>query len=274
METFQSGFSVRKCHSCGKVRLLGPRAAAKYPLGYYIHNGEEKRFSFDCNMLFNVTCATSADIGQLDFDDLELTKNYILLHEEDRLMNGGIIQINEIISENDIRCVQYQIGKKVGSLDYMSAPVNGDWINCTALNKWSIGTKVSKFSRFKAVTKNVVKVYDIFIERPHEAVCCTPFYDTHQFTVDPDNPNEKIRFGSLQRVRNIHKLLSSMKIIICTECERNLPGVQNIDNIDFNEESFEYGCSLKEMYKHSEVMNIIDMKLDENFGINVLPNNP
>ena len=95
-----------------------------------------------------------------------------------------MVKVNKIISDSDFQYAQYEIVKRFGSLDYMSStsPV-GEWLNCTAAYKWSIGSKVSATGRWKATDNSIIKVYRIAIDNLHEAVCSTPYYDTQRFRV-------------------------------------------------------------------------------------------
>ena len=83
-ETFDNSlFSLRVCLFCEKIRVLGLRAAQKYPLCYYDFQGIHHFINFQCNQLHGAKCASpcedeSCDVKPVSFDGIMLDGTYIL----------------------------------------------------------------------------------------------------------------------------------------------------------------------------------------------------
>ena len=149
-----------------------------------------------------------------------------------------------------------------------------EWLNNSAPGKWRIGHLSLSTGRWKGNVENpVFKLCEVVIEIPHEAKCAQPFHDTHLGDIDHDDSLQEITFGSLVRVRNCHKLLSSLKILFCVKCRRTLPGLEDFDNVSFKiEDGSAFGekyKSIKDIYGNSEVVNTTNMHLDQKFRISV-----
>ena len=48
VEELEDGFDVRRCSKCNLIRLLGSRAAKKYPNAKYMYAGAMKKIQFEC----------------------------------------------------------------------------------------------------------------------------------------------------------------------------------------------------------------------------------
>ena len=270
VETFlNSRFSLRICDNCDKVRILGKRAAQKYPLCFYTYNGEEQFLRFCCKNLFKLNCDSREDLHCLDFQDIKKDTNYIVYSEELGSV-GYLVKISEIV--HDKNYAKVEVIKSFGSKTWCISNVVSagcDWLNNVAPYKWRIGTLTALTGRWKANSERpVFKLCQVLIDNPHEANCVQAFYDTHVDEIDYDDPSQEIMFGSLLRVRNIHKLLSSLSILFCTQCKRNLPGVDDLDQVSFTETGPSFGNdykSIQEIYETSEVVNTTNMFLDDKF---------
>ena len=269
-ETFEnSRFSLRVCIHCDQIRALGLRAAQKYPLCYYEYQGRRHFINFRCNQLHGIQdCDQSeCDIAPVMFDDIQLNGRYILYVKEDSdYVFGYLISVSEMDNVN--QHLKFDVVKAFGSNawiynDYTNETSN--WLNNNSGKCWQYGS-LSKSGRWKVNAKSPsFNLSKFLVEYPHEAKSSQVFYDTHIANVDHDDPAEKMIFCSLLRVRNCHKLLSSLKLLYCVKCKRTLPGLEAFDNSWFMENG-SFDKSIKDIYLKSQVVNATNMFLDQKFN--------
>ena len=241
------------------------RGARKYPLGSYEWNSSNHSFLFYCDNVHGIDCDYNADISPVLLSDLEINCKYFLFERKNSYIYGLYISVCEIDTEN--MYVKFNIINKFGKESWLKSEVNDDyycWLNQVSPRCWRIVFLSSK-RRWKAFpdfpTFELVKSQ---LEYPHEVKCCQPFFDTHTTSIDHDDTDEIICMGSLIRVRNIHSLLGSLKVLHCVKCKKTLPGIEDIHQLDLVEDH-SFGQSLKSLYLNSEVLNAASMFLDKKF---------
>ena len=269
-ETFdESRFSLRVCVDCENIRVLGCRAAKKYPMCYYEFQGKRHFVNFHCNQLHGLKACEDdcGDVVPIAFDGILLNGRYILYCKEDTdYVYGYFIKVLEKDSSN--QHVRFEVVKAFGSntwvYDDYSTMAN-NWLNRTIGDCWQHGS-LSKSGRWKCDPKSPkFTLSKILVEFPREAKSSQVFYDTHIGYVDHDDPTEKISFGSLLRVRNSHKLLQSLKLLHCVKCKRTVPGIEKFNSTWFHEDC-SFDKTLQDVYLNSEVVNATNMFLDEKFS--------
>ena len=276
LETFDnSRFSLRVCEECDQIRVLGLRAAKKYPLCYYKFQDQQHFLKFRCDHLYGTSCDNGCDVSPVSsFDEITNNGRYLLYAEDVSYIFGYLIAVEEINQKN--MYVRYTVIQAFGKYSWIYsdyADRGNHWLNSVSPEKWRIGSLTNSTGRWKGDAKcPVFNLCTISIQHPHEARSCQVFYDTHLSDVDHDDPTEEITFGSLTRVRNCHKLLSSLKLLYCVKCRRTLPGVENVDDVCFVEDGVTFDKSIKDIYKKSEIVHTTDMNLDKKFNNSAIYN--
>ena len=93
-ETFDnSQISLRLCEHCGAVRILGERAAAKYPIGNYEFKGQILSLKFNCASLYHKNCESEKDLQGITIDNVEIGNRYIVYSEHNSCLFGFRIQV-------------------------------------------------------------------------------------------------------------------------------------------------------------------------------------
>ena len=96
---YNCSFSLRRCYDCNHIRLLGNRAAMKYPLGWYHYERSEKRLPMLCENLYKLSCDGVPDVDRLSTSDLEKDQPYIFYTEgENNCFWGYVLYLR---SSND-----------------------------------------------------------------------------------------------------------------------------------------------------------------------------
>ena len=268
-ETFDNcNVSFRFCQQCKKVRILGERAAAKYPLGFYQFNNQNQTLIFTCENLFNVNCTSDGDLKQIRIEDVQRGKHYIVYSQNNESLFGFCIQIQNI--ENEYAEVTFL--KPFGCKKYIvyNWPENQNWLYSSSKSNFMVnfGNR-GKTGRWKKGVDLDFSLCEITIAQPNEAKCCQVFHDTHfeNSNIDNDDPSTELYFESLIRVCNIHKLLQNLKILLCVKCGSSVPGIEDFENLDFIEKgkSFNKKMGIEEIYNSSEVVNSTNLHLDPSF---------
>ena len=270
LETLEnSRFSLRVCDECDTIRILGLRAAKKYPVCFYELPGQNNRQSvkFKCEHLHRISCDNESDIAAVSFDNIEVNEKYILYAEDSDDMFGYLIHTSEIDTEK--MYIKYDILQAFGKLGWIHSDVastaDNNWLNRVGTGKWRIGS-LTNSGRWKGYDDTpIFRLGKVTIDNPREAVCSQVFYDTQFGDIDHDDRTEQISFGSLLRVRNCHKLLSSLKIIYCAKCRRTLPGIEKFVDGSFIEDR-SFSKQIQDIYKTSQVVHTTKMFLDEKFN--------
>ena len=269
-ETFDNcNVSLRFCQECEKVRILGARAAAKYPAGFYQFNNQHKTLIFTCENLFNVNCTSDGDLKQITIQDVQRDKYYIVYSQDnDESLFGFYIQIQNI--ENEYAKVKFlkPFGCKK-SIVY-NWPEDENWLYSKSKSNCMVrfGNRGQSGRWTKGVDFNFT-LCEITIAHPNEAKCCQVFHDTHfdNRDIDNDDPSTQLHFESLIRVCNIHKLLQNLKILLCVKCGSSVPGIESFEDVDFieNGKSFTNEIGIEEIYNSSEVVKSTNLHLDPTF---------
>ena len=114
LETFlDSRFSLRVCENCDEIRILGKRAAKKYPLCFYEFDGKRQFLKFNCENLFDLNCESEKDLNVIDFENVQVDNNYVLYAKESNYLFGHLIQICEIIPEK--KYAKFNVVRSFGS---------------------------------------------------------------------------------------------------------------------------------------------------------------
>ncbi len=276
-ETLDSSFSLRKCGTCEKIRVLGKRAADKYPLGYYSYGNTRLRLSFTCEDLFQLHCDTETDIAPLSATNVEINKTYIAyaIHEEISFW-GFLFVVKEINQHGNFK-VEFK--NYFGPRDYefsdaLTFPYR--WLTNNGYQKFQFGS-LTNSGRFTANLDQDFFVSSINVEL-REAKCCLPFHDTNlhhrnsqYIHIDPDNKNWILDFKSLVALRNIHSVLESIRILHCVKCNRSCPGFEDVNEIlirnngDLEILSPTNDGDLLMAIRNSEVIKATEMTLSNKF---------
>ena len=227
-------FNIRQCMNCEKIRVLGERASTKYPLGYYVYNGQEFRIKFTCSNLFQVSCeSTDNDLEILkSINDtraiLEGNKQILAYTKTEGVYAGYLLEILELNNDK----ARFKVLRPFGWPQYAAEK--------EALTHFGLEWLISRGDGFRFCNgtfkmcpdfKKVFKIGKVNCE-PREAVNCTPFHDLHfNNFVENNNPSCQLKFEALNRVKECHSVLNNVVIFKCVKCTRECPTIESSKTI-------------------------------------------
>ena len=144
-ETFDnSRISLRVCERCGVVRILGERAATKYPLGCYEFKGQMLSLKFKCESLFHKKCESENDLQEISIENVEIGNRYIVYSQHNSSLFGFIIRVCQM----KYNYAQVELLKPFGCKTYFvfNWPQNENWLHCTSKYDINFGS-LSKVGR-------------------------------------------------------------------------------------------------------------------------------
>ena len=280
-ETYPNcAFSFRRCHECDQIRVLGQRAAEKYPLGFYDYGSEVKRLRFKCNNLFKLNCETDTDIKHLSFKNIHQDQLYLIYTVLGQgSYCGFLVQVKEINNHNNIKveCKKYFGSKRTPFSNLPAFQYN--WLNETTRGIFKFGglSKTGRFAKADEI-ENEFFMSAINID-PREAKNCQPFHDLNRLNkdqeyiqLDVDDIDQKLEFRSLIAVKNIHSILENIAVLHCIKCNRECPGFEDMDNVTILENgqwiplTLNRDSNLYNAIKFSEVIKSTDFLLSKKFS--------
>ena len=262
---------LRSCEKCSKYRVLGKRAATKYTNAKYKYEGDEHNVHFECGNLVDTSCSTSEDILKVETSNYKLGTRYIArTHDEnDKGCYSGLeLELLEILDDGT-----------TWNATVMST-FGCDQAECHKLKHQNIALKqkdrdtviTGKRNRLGRVMKSDIHtcplvLFDIHVERPHEAKCCTPFLFNNP--LNPDNHNKYISAVDLTKIRDLHSVYDSVKVIACVKCGRSAPGFVESKSVSVPKKGkmtpLVPGDDLYNILRKSEVIQATNLELSQRF---------